>query len=87
MPVTGKPAKPEIQQPSEADVMSIISRGGSVSKSISAESMTDEARVTLRIPADVLAKVDTVISSRKLKTPRNTWLCEAILEKLESESK
>ena len=87
MPVTRKPAKPDSQKTSEADVMSVISRGGSVSKSNSADSTAEEARVTLRIPSDVLAKVDVAISSRKLKTPRNTWLCEAVLEKLENESK
>lgn len=87
MPVTRKPAKPESQRTSEADVISVIRRGGSVSKSDNADSTAEEARVTLRIPADVLAKVDIVISSRKLKTPRNTWLCEAVLEKLENESK
>lgn len=88
MPLTRKPTKPVSKEPSEKDIRSVISRGGSVSQSGETTPLPSaEVRVTVRLAAEMLAQIDSVLSGRKLKMPRNTWLCEAILEKLERDSK
>ena len=38
------------------------------------------------LPEDILHKVDASVQARRIKTPRHTWLLEAVLEKLERES-
>ena len=43
------------------------------------------APLLLRIPPDILNQVDTAVEARPLKTPRHTWILEAILEKLRRE--
>jgi len=41
--------------------------------------------VILRIPTEILEQVDQALQSRPLRTPRHTWILEAILEKLSRE--
>jgi hypothetical protein len=77
MPIAKKPIQDE--ETSESEINAVISKGGSVAKQSSAENQ----KILIRIPSDLLNRVDTDLSSRPLKTPRNTWILEAILEKLE----
>jgi hypothetical protein len=44
-----------------------------------------EQPVVLRVPLDLLERIDTTVKTRRLKTPRHTWLLEAVVEKLERE--
>lgn len=41
--------------------------------------------VTLRIPKDLLAEVDTAAKSRRPRFSRNSWILESLIEKLEQE--
>jgi hypothetical protein len=43
--------------------------------------------VTLRVPADILAEVDASAKKRRPRCSRNSWILEAMLEKLEREEK
>jgi hypothetical protein len=52
-------------------------------KARSAETGVDP--VILRIPTNLLEKIDGVVQARPIRTPRHTWLLEAIHEKLERE--
>lgn len=86
MPITRKP-KPATEAPQEVDVNALINKGGSVAER---DAKTDKKEgatspVVLRIPHVMLNRIDRVLASRLLKTPRHTWLLEAVLEKLERE--
>jgi ethanolamine utilization microcompartment shell protein EutL len=83
MAITRKPAKPAEAQP--VDVDALIRKGGSVA----AEAETDAgkaAAVVLRIPAEAMARIDQAVQARRVKTPRHTWLLEAVMEKLDREA-
>jgi len=40
----------------------------------------------LRLPPDVLSRVDRAVEARRVTVPRHTWLMEAVIEKLEREA-
>jgi len=84
MPIT---RKPKATVPQEVDVDALISKGGGVAERGSQSDRKGSATspVVLRIPAHLLGRIDEVLASRLLKTPRHTWLLEAVLEKLERE--
>jgi hypothetical protein len=67
------------------DVDALISKGGSVAGKNRGQGK-DAVPVILRLPEDILQKVDASVQARRIKTPRHTWLLEAVLEKLERES-
>jgi hypothetical protein len=84
MAITRKPK----QSPSagkSVDVDALISKGGSVAGKNGGQGK-DTVPVILRVPEDILQKVDASVQARRIKTPRHTWLLEAVLEKLERES-
>lgn len=68
---------------SVVDVDALINKGGSVAAK---NGERNTVPVILRVPEDILQKVDASVQARRIKTPRHTWLLEAILEKLEGES-
>ena len=93
MPITRKP-KPQIADNSSVDVEALINRGGSVAAQIEDKAATasnstqkQNATVNLRIPLDLLGRIDHSLENRPLKTPRHTWILEALLEKLSREQK
>ena len=92
MAVARKP-KPQNTISSAVDVDALINKGGSVAGSMTG-SMTKSAdrsqeepvQVNLRIPPALLQRVDAALSARPIKTPRQTWILEAVLERLERET-
>ncbi len=84
MTITQKPkAKPQ-----DVDVDALIRKGGSVAgeRETSTPSQVGKAAsVILRIPTNIMAQVDQSVQARRIKTPRHTWLMEAIMEKLDRE--
>lgn len=76
MAVTRKPATLKVQP----DVDALILKGGSVA---SQRRHDKPASVVLRIPPDLLERVDAALAARPLKVPRHQWLLEAVIEKLE----
>ena len=81
-----KPAKKA--EPQAVDVEALIRKGGSVAGEAEGESKAQSgkaASVILRVPADVMERIDQAVQARRIKTPRHTWLMEAIMEKLDRE--
>jgi hypothetical protein len=40
----------------------------------------------LRLPPDVLTRIDRAVEARRVQVPRHTWLMEAVIEQLEREA-
>lgn len=85
MAISRKPKQSPSTAGKDVDVNALINKGGSVGGKNSGQER-DAVPVILRVPEDILEKVDASVQARRLKTPRHTWLLEAILEKLERES-
>lgn len=88
MPITRRPTSSNGVAIAKADVNALISRGGSPSRG-NGKTLNHivEVPVVLRIPEDELARVDDLISRRRVRTSRNRWMLEAIAEKILRESK
>jgi hypothetical protein len=86
MAISRKPKQSSRATGKAVDVDALINKGGSVGRSNGGQPKDKIVPVILRMPEDMLEKIDTSVQARRIKTPRNTWLLEAILEKLEKES-
>ena len=80
MTIARKP-KTNTKKLDEKAINLIINKGGSTVKNEKPE----EKPVILRVPADTLEQIDGILKNKKIKTPRHTWLLEAVYEKLERE--
>ena len=68
------------------DIDAVINRGGS-SSAASQEEHTERERIfNLRVPESLVEKVDTLRKRRTGKISRNTWILEAIEDKIKRES-
>ncbi len=88
--VTRKPNRQQASTPppNEAEIEALIHQGLSKPEDHpGTPSHEDEQQVVLRLPRVLLRRVDVAVKQRPIKTPRHRWLVEAILEKLERESK
>lgn len=89
MAITRKPRK----APDGVDVEALISRGGTASertapaRAKAAPSDAGTVQVILRLPKSVLDDVNRAVQARRVRTPRHTWLVEAVVEKLDREGK
>jgi hypothetical protein len=86
MAISRKPKQLPRTAVKTVDVDALINKGGSVAGSNGEQSKDKIVPVILRVPDEILEKVDASVQARRIKTPRHTWLLEAILEKLERES-
>lgn len=84
MAISRKPKQSSSAATKTVDVDALIKKGGSVAGKNGEEKSA--VPVILRVPEDILEKVDASVQARRIKTPRHTWLLEAVLEKLERES-
>jgi hypothetical protein len=85
--VTRKPGANTPPADEEA-IAAFINQGGSTpDEPPPAEEERTEARINLRLPGDMLAEVDAAIKHRRIRISRNTWLQEAVQEKLDREGK
>jgi len=85
MAISRKPKQTSSAATKHVDVNALINKGGSVGGKNGGQER-DAVPVILRVPEDILEKVDASVQARRIKTPRHTWLLEAVLEKLERES-
>ncbi len=86
MAISRKPKPHDHTTPHGAvDVEALINKGGSIgSENGSRDSdRTRTATINLRIPVLLVERIDQILEERPLRTPRHTWLLEAVLEKLE----
>ena len=67
------------------DIDAVINRGGT--SSASQEENQDKERIfNLRVPESLVRQVDALRKRRTGKISRNTWILEAIADKVERES-
>jgi hypothetical protein len=73
--------------PDEATVQELISKGGSVAAPAAApEPDSPLIPVLLRIPADMLARIDASVKRRlPVRISRQAWIIEALQERLSQE--
>lgn len=84
MAISRKP-RPVASSTPAVDIEALIHRGGSVPGEGAGQARPRLASVVLRIPGEMLARVDAVVQARRVPTHRTTWILEAIAEKLERE--
>lgn len=71
------------RRPHSIEVEQVINRGGS---SPSASNTKKERIFNLRVPDELVVKVDALRKARTGQVSRNTWILEAIEDKIERES-
>ena len=82
MAVTGKPSK--AAPTSEAQLMAFVNKGGSVAAPKTAPVPTGNAAHPLKFPErQLFERLEAARASGAVKLPRNTWVLQAIAEKLE----
>jgi len=89
MAVTRRPKPTLVATAPAVDVEALINKGGSVARSVAEPASpvaSKPAPVVLRMPPEVLARIDQAVEARRVKVPRHTWLMEAVIEKLEREN-
>jgi hypothetical protein len=67
------------------DIDALINKGGSAPQQEGGDK-DEVVALVLRLPADVLKEVDRAVKARRIRTPRHTWLLEAVHEKLGREA-
>lgn len=89
MAITPKPKRQGVG----VDVDALINRGGTASEPPvptstapqTVERPKGKVNFILRCPADVANRIDEAIEARAVRIPRNTWIIEAIVERLSRE--
>ncbi|WP_084798650.1 hypothetical protein [Pleomorphomonas koreensis] len=86
MPVTGKPNRQAAEKPSEKAIEAFISKGGSVASEVAPKAKY--VQHPLKFPADgtLFGRMESVRKAGTVQLPRNTWILQAIAEKLERET-
>ena len=84
MAITRKP-KPT-PATDESAVQELISKGGSVAAPAAPQDEQQLASVLLRIPSDMLARIDASVKRRlPVRISRQSWIIEALQEQLAKE--
>ncbi len=83
MAISRKPKSTE-KLTAEKNINALINKGGSTVEN--GKKKTGEKPILIRVPADTIEQIDEIVTSKKIKMPRHTWLLEAVFEKLERES-
>lgn len=66
----------------EHAIEALIAKGGSIATPEPSPPAADVKLVPVRMEATLLARIDHAVQAQPLKIPRNTWVLQAILEKL-----
>ena len=84
MAIARKPKPP--QQPDEASIQQLINKGGSPPRAKPERSEAELSPVLLRIPSDMLAKIDAAVQRRRpVRISRQAWIIETLQQRLERE--
>jgi hypothetical protein len=70
------------KKPKEAEIEALIDKGGSVAKEKASDTYALEL-VQLRIPADMLKRLDAALKTKPYKQARHPWILDAIYEKMQ----
>lgn len=83
MAVTKKPKKEEVAANKAVNVTTLINKGGSVA--VAPNDLEKEQAFPLRVQRKTFLRVDAALKARRVRTSRNTWINEAILDLLDKE--
>lgn len=84
MAITRKPQK-STQSAAGVNIDALIAKGGGVAQtSDEGEPQKKLTSFTLRVPQDILKKLDGHREKQPYKVPRQQWILEAIIQRLES---
>ena len=83
MAIARKPQAKTQEQGMAVDVDALIARGGTVAHPESATGDDGIGSFTLRVPKNLLRRIEQQRKSRPIPTDRQRWILEAIVEKLE----
>ncbi|MDE0205593.1 MAG: hypothetical protein OXP66_06155 [Candidatus Tectomicrobia bacterium] len=72
-------------QASEAQIAALIDKGGSAADQKAAT--PDNLAVALRIPRPLAERLTRALEHNMTRMPRHTWILEAIVEKLDRETR
>ncbi|HEX8465303.1 MAG TPA: hypothetical protein VF627_11870 [Abditibacterium sp.] len=94
MAISRKPKAPETPAAGAVNVDALIAKGGSVAQLAPQESepaSPQEAErsvtsFTLRVPHEILEGLDTHRKKQSYKVPRQQWILEAIMQRIERET-
>ena len=70
----------------ERQIAALIDKGGSVA-TIGAGEGSETRNVQLRLPVPFLEQIDANLATRRVRPSRHSWLLEAVIEKLDRESR
>ena len=88
--------KPGASPASEQEIEALIRKGGTetglsgtaaVERAPGRPARPGTAKVLLRIPEDLLERVQDAVAAKPLPTTRQAWILEALFEKLQRESR
>ena len=65
------------------DIEALINKGGSVGGETGSKYRTQTSTINIRVPVPLVERIDQELEGRPIRTPRHTWLLEAVWEKLE----
>lgn len=77
--------KPQRSPAPAVDVDALINRGGSPTGAAADDTESKTSPILLRVPSDMLERIDSALRGRPVRLPRHTWILEAIHEKLTRE--
>lgn len=66
----------------EREIEALIAKGGSVAAPALPPAAPGVKMVPVRIETGLLARIDRAVQAQPIKIPRNTWVLQAILDKL-----
>lgn len=79
--------RPKTQgQAPNVDVDALIAKGGSVAHLEAIEAKSEEEGIgsfTLRVPKKLLRQIEQQLKTKPIKTDRQRWILESMVEKLE----
>jgi hypothetical protein len=84
MAIRSKPQQPSTNS-DEQKIDALIERGGTVPRDKTA-GKTRQMMVQLRLSSDLIQRIDKSRRKRTVAPSRHSWILEALLEKLKSES-
>lgn len=83
MAISRKPKKENTPSSTQVSVSALINKGGSVA--VTDGDLEKEQAFPLRVRKKTFLRVDAALKARRVRTSRNTWINEAILDLLEKE--
>ena len=85
MAIVRKPKATSSTEPA-INIDALIAKGGSVGET-APETGKTTISFTLRVPSDILIAVDQQIKQAPYKVPRQQWIMEAVMQRLEKEAR